>query len=528
MPRGRPCPHVNGAFVNADIWTMRTPDDRATALAWQDGHILAVGSNRDIEAVARQHGLPVTDVDGARVLPGFVDAHMHFLHLGIHPFRPFLQDATSLADALARVKAWLEAHPGRDAVIAEAWDESRWPERRFPLRRELDALTDRPLVLRRIDGHTAVANRAALALIRARWPGPPEVDVDSGLLLEDPSLYLNDVIPMPESQLEASLRHATQLAHQEGVTTVAAYERAPFRATVLEAARRGTLAVRLVLSIYPQQLADEIAAGFRTGRRHDEAGLLHDGGLKLFLDGSIGGRTAHLREPYGGSHSCGTRTFSDDELRELSQRAHAAGIQLHMHAIGDAAIDQGLAALEALSRRSDWKNNALRHRFEHYELAHDEQVAQTGALGIVVSAQPNFVGAWSAKGGLYHQALGDRYRINNRFVAFKKQGIRLAFGSDGMPFGPRIGITAAVQHPEPDQRLSVAEAVWHYTLGAAYACHLESQVGSLEVGKRADFTLWRGPALDIKKWQLQQCILTGKPTSGPHGTLSAYALGQQE
>jgi predicted amidohydrolase YtcJ len=269
---------------------------------------------------------------------------------------------------------------------------------------------------------------------------------------------------------------------------------------------------------------------------------------------------------------CGSRIWTDDQLDHFFGVAHAQGIQVHAHAIGDAAIDQGLdayarlaahASLEGrgwvaeplprlpvkdpseedgglgnhaahtMGRRSKAANlgrsapqgslngppadkPSLRHRFEHYEIVHDDQVSRTVELGIVSSSQPNFVGEWSAKGGMYHARLGDRYLLNNRFRTFLDTGIALAFGSDGMPFGPLVGLQSAIDHPDPAQRLTPAEAIWHYTTAAAWSLHWEDAVGSLAPGLKADLMVVDKKALDGRptEWILKETISGGVSRGG--------------
>ena len=351
-----------------------------------------------------------------------------------------------------------------------------------------------------------------------------------------------------------------------GVTAVGDYSQAPYRMALQRAAANGTLTVRTSSSIYVQQLQDETAQGFRTGRpalgpgdlaaklvgegktatanhwaplagrdggdRETGGGSawLRDGGLKVFLDGSLGGHTALLREPYedrkgaadlhtGHGHGpgpTGARIWSDDEVSQHFGRAHAAGVQIHAHAIGDGAIDQGLAAYSRLAALNDlegpgWGGNRLRHRFEHFEIVHEDQVRRCAELGIVSSSQPNFVGEWSAKGGMYEDRLGSRYRLNNRFRAFKEAGIPLAFGSDGMPFGPLAGLQSALHHPDLSQRLAPDEAAWHYTFMAAWSLHWEDEIGSLQAGHRADLVILETKELDSnpQEWGIMQTIAGG-------------------
>ncbi|MFA5943376.1 MAG: amidohydrolase family protein [Candidatus Thermoplasmatota archaeon] len=555
--------------------------EHAQGVLWWGNRIRLVGTTGAIRAEARRLGLEAESMDGRLVLPGFVDAHTHFLHVGVKTTRPDLRGAKSLREALARVAAWLAAHPGSDPVIAEGWDESEWGDSGRPTHDDVDGLVaaaakaghgplDRPVVLRRICGHIAVASSGALPLIRARWDDDAAVDRNSGLLIEAPSLYLNEVLPSSPQQLDRAVREACREAHRLGVTALGDYSQAPYRAALQRAAARGALTVRVSSSIYVQQLAAETATGFRTGRPglapedlrvapnawtgHDGVlpGLsggdkaaggtsewLRDGGLKVFLDGSLGGHTALLREPYldwaspvspadatqtgheGHGHAPGngpgprgSRIWSDEELDRHMAAAHGAGVQLHTHAIGDGAIDQGLAAFHRLAARDDleghgWAGNALRHRFEHFEIAHDDQIVAAAELGLVSSSQPNFVGEWSAKGGMYHDRLGDRFLLNNRFRTFKETGLALAFGSDGMPFGPLVGIQAAAAHPDSTQRLSPLEAAWHYTWMAAWSLHWET-LGRLDEGTPADLVVLsgelQGPPTD---WRVTETVTAG-------------------
>jgi predicted amidohydrolase YtcJ len=632
-------------------------EKRATAVLWVGDTVRAVGGDDEVRKLARLHGIEPEDAGGALVLPGFVDAHTHFLHVGVKRTRPDLRGARSKEEALQRVTDFLVSHPGDAPVIAEGWDESGWQDAEFPTREDVDRAVaaaagngagpaGRAVIFRRICGHIAVASSGALPALQKRWKDG--VDAASGLLEEAPSLYLNEVFPTPPAELDAALKVACDVAHRLGVTAVGDYAQAPYRAALQRAAARGTLDVRTFSSIYVQQLEAEAALGFRTGRpglapqdlsrkarQRLDAGpnaagavvgedggdpdigghspWLRDGGLKVFLDGSLGGHTAHLREPYcdHAEHPQGTPIWTDGQVREHFAQADAAGIQVHAHAIGDAAIDQGLAAfrdlaaeldaaeleadaedeldpeaeadpddegraedrpgaaaataqegnegpsiatamLSALGGRSALASRLagtstpaaeslppgqgpmagimpgveapvpvhagaaddgpfpLRHRFEHFEIVHDDQADQVARLGIVASSQPNFVGEWSAKGGMYEARLGDRFRLSNRFRTFKEKGIALAFGSDGMPFGPLLGLASAVRHSDPTQNLGVAEAVWHYTWVAAWAIHWEEAIGSLEPGKKADLNVYEAADKERPEtWVLKQSITGG-------------------
>ncbi|MEA3166721.1 MAG: hypothetical protein QOJ26_1595, partial [Thermoplasmata archaeon] len=410
--------------------------ERAQGILWANGRIRLVGTTGEVRAEARRLGIEPEPLDGRLALPGFVDAHTHFLHVGVKTTRPDLRGAKSLKEALGRTGQWLAKHPGSGPVIAEGWDESEWGDPRRPTRADVDSVValaakdghgplDRPVVLRRICGHVAVAGSGALPLVQARWTDAEAVDPRTGLLLEAPSLYLNEVLPSTADQLDRAVQEACREAHRLGVTAVGDYSQAPYRAAIQRAAARGALTVRVASSIYVQQLAAEVTTGFRTGRASSD--WVHDGGLKVFLDGSLGGHTALLREPYldleagarpgrtgdghaghghgptaiskatgagaGEAGNRGSRIWTDEELDRHFEAAHTAGVQLHAHAIGDGAIDQGLGAFHRLAARSDlegkgWDGNRLRHRFEHFEIAHDDQVKGAVELQLVSSSQP--------------------------------------------------------------------------------------------------------------------------------------------
>lgn len=582
------------AFVNADVRPMPSGDwqgvskpwnKTAQGVFWDEGRVLAVGTNSQIRAAARKAGTEPEDLQGRLVLPGFVDAHTHFLHIGVKKTRPDLREATSLEDSLARTRTWLEALPGLHPVIGEGWDESDWPGRPRPTRAMLDQLVadagqrGRPLVLRRICGHVAVANSAALPAIRKHWDSDDVVDLQTGVLLEAASLYLNEALPESAQALDRAIVEASKACHALGITAVGDYSQAPYRLALQRAAAAGTMTVRVASSLYVQQLQAAVQEGFRTGR--ESGPWLREGGLKVFHDGSLGARTAALREPYldapkelspdcddehksrhgcvGHAHPNGTLNWGDDDVRDHYRTAHAAGIQIHAHAIGDAAIDQGLDAFEELGtaqtldaagsgepgnaptragqkasqsdsgsskapeNRQAWNaapsnlfnpaanpRNPLRHRFEHFEIVHPDQIARAARLGVVASSQPNFVGTWSAKGGMYEERLGARFKVNNRFRSFKQAGIPVAFGSDGMPPGPLLGLAAAVHHPEIAQRLEPLEAVWHYTWAAAWSLHWEHAIGSLQPGHVADLVVVDAEnPKDPAQWRIQETVTGG-------------------
>lgn len=492
------------AVVNANVWTMETPGDRAQALIVDNGRFAFVGEERT--ALRKAGTAPVIDACGQAVLPGLIDSHTHLIHQGLLQERPDLAGAKSKAEALTRVRAALRNHR-RGPLIAERWDESQWRRKEWPTRDELDALTRRhPLVLRRVDGHIAVANTVALRQLHGRLEG---VEMDRGLLVEQASLNLNRVWPTPVPAATRALGAAQRQALALGLTTVHDFVTPHYLAAYRSLHRRRLLRLRAHLSAYVED-ASQMPTKPNWG---DDQLALH--GVKAFTDGSLGGHTAALREPYTDEPgNLGRLTLDPAAIRDIPAAATRRGLVPSLHAIGDAAIDHVVAAYRRLSRRQ----RALRPRIEHYEIHHPEHDAQVQELGLILSMQPNFVGEWGLKGGLYHERLGStRYRRNNRFATLKKAGARLAFGSDGMPLDPWFGLKSVVQAPFAAQRLPIADALYAYTHGAAYGLGIERDRGSIKKGKTADFIVLDVPTVSIgalASRHVQATIVGGRTEHG--------------
>ncbi len=246
------------------------------------------------------------------------------------------------------------------------------------------------------------------------------------------------------------------------------------------------------------EAADEVGLVTNHG-----SSLVTTGAIKSFTDGSFGGRTAKLSEPYADAaeaadadaesaeDATGQWVVPPEELDDIVARADGAGFQVTAHAIGDEAIE---AVLDAFDETED--AGEKRHRVEHVELVTDEQIERFAESGVIASVQPNFL-KWAQPGGLYDARLGEeRRKQTNRYRTLLDAGAHLAFGSDCMPLDPLLGIHQTVNAPVEEQRLSVTEALRAYTVGAAYAGFDEEELGTIEVGKQADFTV-----LDRSPWE---------------------------
>ena len=481
---------------------------RAEALAVRDGRILALGSTQEILQRATERA-QIVDLKGQALLPGFIDAHMHLVSQGLKEtgYLLDLSEARSLDDALERVREAVRARGSGAWVVGRGWDESCWPERRAITRSDLDRIApENPVALSRVDGHLLVINTRALELIRVE-ASPEEFDPERGLLRERAAwAFLAEIRP-PEEEIERAILAAQRLAHSLGVTAVHDVVQAEHVRAYLRVKRDGKLTLRVRLNPTVEHLDAFIEAGLATGFGDEQLKL---GAIKIFTDGSIGARNAALLAPYADEPATtGKLNYSQEELNQLVRKVHKAGFQLMLHAIGDRAIE---AALTALERAGVCPED--RARIEHFELPTDKQLERAAKLGVVASMQPNFL-QWSGPGGLYETRLGperDRRIDPHRWVLAKE--IPLAFGSDGMPFGPLYGVHWAVHAPHEPQRLTVEEALRAYTWGAAYAGFEERELGSLEPGKWADLVILsedptRCPPAKIQELKVVETYIAG-------------------
>jgi len=399
-----------------------------------------------------------------------------------------------LADAIERLRRAATTTPRDGWVIGIDWDESKWPERRFLTREDLDrASTDHRVVARRVDCHMGSLNSRSLeAASDLAAERGFEVDASgrpTGVLKEDAFAAFHERFEADESAIERGLAAMARMAHRLGVTSIhdvvgsgqwRAYQRAHLR---------GRLRLRVYAMARHDLLAPLIDAGLQTGLGD---AWLRLGAIKVFSDGSLGAHTAALRDSYADRPGeRGMLVHSPTELRDLLERAHRAGFQTATHAIGDAAIRLVVESLEAI-QDADPRGDA-RHRIEHYELPDEDILRRTKAAHLIASCQPNFVGQWSAPGDLYETRLG-RARVvgNNPYRRIIRRRIPLCFGSDGMPYGPLYGIQWAVDGPFPDQRISPEDAFRAYTVGGAYAEMRRDGAGSLRPDALADFVVLDG------------------------------------
>lgn len=444
------------------------------------GDALLVGAGRilavDREARSAAEGVPAVDLGGRFLQPGFIDAHTHLPEFGLWLAWPDLTGAASLEELIAAVAAERDRLPPEEWVVVRGWQETAWPEGRMPARADLDrACPDRPALAMRVDMHMGVVNTSGL-----RRLGLDPAAYGDGRLREAPFFAACAAVTPGFERRLAALEAAVRACHAEGVTAVhSTLSVGDFR--LLQTAReRGGQGVRVAGYLRVDGLQALETLGLGAGFGDDRLRLA---GLKVFVDGSVGARTAAFLEPYADApEERGELLYAPGELRGLLRRCAEAGLQPALHCIGDRAVAGALAALGDAGVEP-----GLRPRLEHCEFFTEEEVTAMAERGAVASCQPNFVGEWGGPGGLYEQRLGpERAAAGNAYADLTAAGVPLAFGSDHMPFGPRYGLASAVAAPHPGQRLAMPEALAAYTAGAAFAAFEEADRGHLRPGARAD------------------------------------------
>jgi len=500
---------VNGRFHTQDP---SYPD--ATAVASRDGRLWAVGGDDEIRALAAP-GQRVIDLGGRRVLPGLTDSHFHYYDWALGLRRLPLAAATSLADVRARVAERASEFPPDHWILGQGWNESRWPDPRIPTRVDLDDVSpDHPLILWRSDLHLAVVNSRALQKtgISGDTPDPPEGVIDrdesgqpTGVLRELAINLVTDVIPPPtEGETADAMRDGFAILHRLGLTGVHDYRimggadgPPAFRALQrLHAA--GEVGLRMWMHIPGERLDEAIALGLRTGFGDEYVRVGH---VKLFSDGGQGARTAWMLEPYDDVGHCGMPLTPMDEITEAVRQADQGGLAVAIHAIGDRANRELVTVFEQVlgaERTSPTAPPAAPHRIEHVQNIRPEDVARLARLDVVASVQPIHV---TDDIPMTEKSVGERACFSYPFRDIWDAGVTLALGSDCPVADPNPlwGIHAAVTRQQrdgapsggwyPQQRLTVDEAVWGFSMGAALVSGREDVLGSITPGKLADLVV---------------------------------------
>jgi predicted amidohydrolase YtcJ len=451
----------------------------------------------------------VVDLPGTTILPGFVDTHVHLTGTGVHHQAPGLVSAASASDLLAVAAQIVAARVG--PVYLHGWDESDWRDRTLPTIEQLDAIADRPLGLSRVDGHLLLVNRTAIMEIDLVEEAGIELDARrqptgrlTGLAAQAAKRWF--ATHLSEHDVEELQLEAASLAVAHGITTI--HE-------MSMPAERGMRDVEILLRHRARLPLDVVSYVATTDISSViDLGLPRVGG-DLPVDGSIGARTAFVRDGFVDRDDDARGYFADDELAQYFHDGHLAGLQVGVHAIGDAAIEQVVGTWERVYQSLDSRQRrhfrARRHRIEHFEMADPQVVERAAMLGLGVSVQPTFDARWGSPGGLYEQALGpERASAMNPFRDLVRRGMEVGAGSDSpiTTIDPLVGVAAFEGHHDPGQRLGREEAVRVFTLGSARLAHQEDKKGSLEPGKHADFAVYEVDPLEVGSLEGVRPVLT--------------------
>ena len=488
-------------LYNGNIYTMDPQNPKATAIAVKSYKVLAVGEEEEVADLV-SNAKRVVDLGGKTVLPGFIDAHTHLTTSGIKSNHIDLSTTRSLADAKKLIQLSLVKYKDAEWIKGYNWDESFWAEKRYLTGSDLDEITDtRPMMMTRIDGHLVTVNSIGFEKLGLPLDQDGVIKDSNGQptgVLKDVDNIFELVKPTNE-EIQEGIISGNRIASKNGITTAIDNAPAGFLKHIRSAERENLLTARIVVNPPVEQMEHIIALGLTTAMGSP---MVKIGGVKIFTDGSIGAQTAYVTKGYSeNNENHGRLLVNEKEYSKILNQAVENDIQTVTHAIGDGAIEMVIAAFEDLSDKARIRNQ--RHRIEHAEMITEWQIRRAAGLGLILSMQPNFVGKWQQEGGLYNSRFDEEtVRGMNMFRTALDNGARVAFGSDGMPYGPLYGIWSATAHPNDRVRISVEEAVRCYTMESAYASFLERTLGSISVGKRADFVVLSKDIMNIPPQQI--------------------------
>jgi predicted amidohydrolase YtcJ len=508
-PDGGP---ADAIFVNGKLWTVDPAKPEAQALAiWHD-RIIAIGSDAEVRAIAGPT-TRVIDLRGRRVVPGFYDSHVHLLMSGMQLGQVELKDCPDEADFGKRLSAFDRKMPRDRWLLGGNWDHDRAFAGKLPTAELLDKyVSDRPVFIVRYDGHMGVANTRALKLagITAATPNPkggeivrkPNSNEPAGVLRDNAMDLLDKVIPPPsEAEIVEGVRAALAECRKYGVTSVQdmdgsdANTRKMLLRLLQQMARNGQLTLRVDFR-WPLAAWKELATLGVEGNFGND--YVRVGGIKGFVDGSIGSSTAKMFEPFlNEPDSTGKWVTTREQLRSAIVGADKAGISVAIHAIGDEANALLLDIFAEAERVNGPRDR--RFRIEHAQHLRPQDIPRFKELGVIASMQPYHAiddGRW-VEGRIGKKRCATSYALKS----LEQSGARLAFGSDWpvAPIDAIGGIDAAVnrrtldgKNPNgwcPEQKITVQQAIEGYTMGSAYAGFQERDRGSLTPGKLADFAV---------------------------------------
>ena len=472
------------------------------------GLFVAVGvdGQEEAKAAAKAQATRVVNAHGHHVIPGLMDAHIHLGYMGEAREYLRLDDCGSLAELRTALAAYGAAHPAKNWIVGVGWDQSYWGT--YPTRHDLDQALPGgpPVVLYRACWHIVVANTAALVRAgislepSAQFPSFPGMDVDAagrptGVFRETAVTRVTDhIAETDEAVRKAYFRNALGRCVRAGLTAVQTND-ANAWAIYQELAAKSELPLRVFLTLNHEEM---VANDRRPVPASVASPLLSCPRIKLYADGSLGAETAALRQPYVGTANRGVLIHPPEALTAKIRSAHEAGFQLEVHAIGDWALATVLDALETAGVPPE-----ARPVITHCQVMGVDLIARMARMGVVANIQPSFVGTDSK--WVQQRILPEVQATSYCWKTLLERGVYCAGGSDApvedcSPLGGMYDAMARLPHAckkggleatpfLPHECLSFSEALWLYTVGAAYACRSELRLGRLKAGFLADFVI---------------------------------------
>ena len=500
---------ANLVFTNGRFFTMDPARSFVSAVAIRGDRILATGSDSEILPLLAPGGEWI-DLAGRGATPGLVDAHVHFQWFSLNLQRLDLFEVPTKAEAIRRVAlATGELEEGK-WLQGRGWSQDLWPDRAFPTAADLDAVSGQaPVFLNHKSGHAAWVNSRALRLagITDSTPDPAGGAIQrdasgqpTGILFETAmDLVRTHIPPATQNEIITAMQQGQAYCWQAGLTGVHDFDGRDCFTALQTLHEIGELGLRVIKNIPVYRLEHALGVGLRSGFGDD---WLRIGGVKIFADGALGPRTAHMIAPYEGEpQNRGIAVTDKEEMMALAGRASAHGLSVTVHAIGDRANHDVLDVVAAIRQEeADSGRMRLRHRIEHVQLLHPQDSDRLAALDIIASMQPTHA---TSDMDMADRYWGDRARLSYAWRTMLDTGAVLVFGSDSPieAIDPLPGLYAAVTRsrkgsdPEqdswyPEQRLTLEEAVHAFTRAAAYTAGREAHLGTITPGKLADITFY--------------------------------------
>lgn len=499
---------IQTILINGNIITLDDRRPKVSALAISYGRLVALGNDDEIRRLA-SGDTAIVNLGGKTVLPGLIDAHLHWEAQSRALKAVNVFEAPSKALAIERVAEQVRQTAAGEWITGQGWAQDLWDDRAFPSKADLDSVAPgNPVFLDAKSGHAAWVNSEALraAGISDSTPDPDGGQImrdrkgaATGILLETAMELVQARIPNPSpQQLADMMTDAQALALRAGITMIHDFDEPSCLVALQVLRERGRLGLRVVKQINQPWLDAALDSGIRHNFGDD---WIRIGALKLFADGALGPKTALMFEPYEGEpDNYGMALVEKEEMVELVSRASKFGLPSSIHAIGDKAVHDVLDVFEIVRRQEAARGQPVtsrRHRIEHVQIIHPQDAGRLADLDVIASMQPIHATSDMATADRYWGAR-NRYAYNPRLQL--DHGARIAFGSDAPvePFAPLLGIHAAITRQRngkpaggwyPEARLNLRESLRGFTQGPAYAAGMEDRLGQLSQGFLADLII---------------------------------------